>query len=543
MKKQFIIPMAFIAATSVSIGTGLVINEATITNDNHTESVITSHAKEVAGTKVEVTATAKDSISIKTTWTEGNPVGVNTIEYKVELEGVIVGEKINTPTSLTPDVENTDSVILSSTTLTNGGSLVPNTEYEITVSLKNVAGAIIGTEITTATTATTAPTIGTIIPTYHSLGKVQVTVDHDDKNSLINTDESEVTISETSGGAVPIQTIELNSNPLHIYEFDNLTPETEYFVNATIKTNWDDGTTPATPATEADEQSIETPPAAYMTATTVITEKTPTTFGKQTGVATVTTTVTPDELGSEVNAPTIKIVDPSGTIPEINETMTEVGTNTNTYEYDIVGLGVNDLRNITVNITDAATGSLIQKNPLDGVIGNDILTMPVIKTIEVNAPIEQEDGTSKYKDGDLKITIENNKDAVQINKSNINVDNAMFGVIDSVDLLTTTTTNATFKEEVTATAEIGSTVSLTLNQDLFISQADMEAGYTLGMTGITSTSTDIDFNYMFDFDLTPAPESDSLSGGAIAGIVIGSIAGVALLGAGGYWLHTNKFAS
>ncbi len=83
MKKIFTIPMAFIALSSVSMGTGLIANKVMITDDSHIESMMVDN-RYVSNARITAEAITDATIQVKTQWLNGmNVEGVSKISYTI----------------------------------------------------------------------------------------------------------------------------------------------------------------------------------------------------------------------------------------------------------------------------------------------------------------------------------------------------------------------------------------------------------------------------------------------------------------------------
>ncbi len=547
MKKYFIMPIAIFATTAVSlsIGTSLSIGEVNkignIYEDNLATSIEDTPPTNMFSEIIEVTST---TIEIRTNWTSGTGLGKESIikwTIATESDPTLIVEKDGTGTY---PVETIPKKFGKST------PLMPNTWYEIKIGLGRGSlydeMEVLATETILILTDAIAPTMNVPTVENHSAGTVEITADFEDNNSIIDKNKSKVKIYEGNtvpiDGTPPIQEFDLNEDEDYIYKVSGLEPTIDgYIVETSIKTDFD------------FEEEVQLPPIKTtktftplgldeIMATTTITEKSPANFGMDDGIATISTAIIP-KAGETINEVSC-LLDGESETP-MNEFHLPKTTQT-IYVADVSGFKANDVNNIEVTITYDGSKTLTQNEWTtsgetinSGTITTKSGTEPIItSTIEEGVRVENKpNGETKYWPGSLEMTIVNDKDAFQINKSSIDSTNAMFGVVDSNATMMKSSNLSIYQ---TGQPSLGYTITFKLGLDLFVSKEHVDAGYTLGLIGLEIPELDVDIDPWLNFVSVEPTPIETLSNGAIVGIVIGSIAGVALLGGGSYWLIKNK---
>ncbi len=642
MKKTLIIPMAFIALSSTSIGTGLIANEAINPNDSHIEKMMPSNFKTMpTEITTTITATTDIAILITNTWTEGITT-TSALTYSLALKTDpntslgTVNSNITSPPTVGEKV--TDIIIINKTTTTPIYELTTNTEYIVSAVWKsgttqtaktttNVTTASVSTPIIFGTTSETfadrrisvrppwlagsdtikevsyratanqtnskevsalinntsgidsartvftgmepnteytitgtltlttlpeeviiepikvttnkeAPTISISEPTNHSEGKVQFTIDHDDKNSKIIADQSKVIIKET---AIPTnnRTLELNEDSFHIYTIDDLKPGVEHTIEASIQTEW---TTPeAGTVVRADSKTITTIDAAVDS--TITTDLAVTTtannFGQEDGTLDLTVGITPRK--SFDNITEVKAILNDGTDIEtvaILPLPTMVVGTEFVLEHSFVARAGE--HNVKVIVT--ATNSPTTTQPIVEEVIVEIETVPLFEMAIVNKALANDNGDLVYKVGDLTATITNHINAKPIETTNIDATEANFRLSEYI--LPPTPTSTSTNVEVTTEAPVAGLhngiITMSLTSELIIPNETALAGYTLELTGLLLLTTYFDLPLDEYLQLEVVSFEAGLGAGPIIGIVVGSWVGIMIIGSGGYWIYNKK---
>ncbi len=596
MKKTFIIPMAFVAASSVSIGTGLLVNKAITTNDDHTASVMIDTDTKMVDTKVATAApvltetvntTTANAIGVTTTWTEDATItDVVSINYIVEDSTGTTGPATfkNTSPTLPGETETTgiDAVILDATNLKDSSDapypLKANTIYTITAELLNTSGdTILSTSSPLA--ITTAPATVTTIKSItsdaitadttwtDSTDNIATALTYEVVNITEAKDHTDFTPSDFTPPTLPGE---------HTQEV-TLTSGTDKFIEGNtykVVTHLVAGTNSTPPTVgiatydlSEEDEKVLTPTVTMNDQSTGDDPKPNTAFGKEVfgKITTPAATTTPEPILNEVDmtthiSNTILPTTTQGSIPVggANIDIKSIAGGMDAITFIVMDQARNT---IFMNTTSVMVGAKMETLP--SVTSNSDLIVDADGNSVDNDLVTEADGKVIYAANSLEFTMTNHVDARQIEKEHIDISNAMLSATKTVATKTgaqATTPNVTVTPTA-PTATTGTILTVTLNDDLVVSKEVVDAGYTLGLVGATVAGSWLDnlmppshllppmipsidaiIGQMFVMPEIVAPTSDGLSGGAIAGIVIGSLAGVALLGAGGYWVYTNKFA-
>ncbi len=647
MKKTFIIPMAFVAVTSVSTGTGLIANKIITTNDPHTESVMTPRAGvNVTNSKIVIGAVTDATIEVTTTWTDGTTDKVSHIAYEatsttgVAGTGVQAEPKDGTDTfifkELTPGASYTITATLSDgttafllgqpaekTITTSTEKIVSNTSLAIT---ENITGNSIevtsnwtnGTEQVvdkvayTATDSTSTDTITTttailestttdtatitfdpstqpgpynikaefyvkdgttpiktsniipsialatapefndtttpensIIITNHSLGRVEIQAKFNDGGAKVG-GLSKIEIFEgTATTGTPFDTLPLNEESGYIT--DSIKPlenGTEYTAKVTLETGFSEGVDNTVTAEKSFKTLESTTTDDVTTSDTHISSLDLTPTGNDFGVGNVEISLDmtiDQEAAGDVTAVDVIVTDATGATSgttitdilisgttweqnienpkELNITVDKLGMPTST-----TGLTSSMDYNVEVKVTSTSLTADTKTMEQNEIITVKPKSTPGITPIEVQSTINA-DGNTEYAAGDLKLEI-NPETTMVLDSTDIDVSNASFA-------LSTQTTSRT-PNAAKLTPGTDNKITIELNSDLVIPAATVTAGYTIELTGIEFAGE------TFSHNILTVEEYTGMSDGAIGMIVIGSIAGVALLGGGSFWLYNNQ---
>ncbi len=522
MKKTFIIPMAFIAASSISIGTGLIVNN--VNAIDNTESVIVSNSLKqtpILGGTITLGEVTKDTIKVTTNWTNATDNEVSRIKYEVWK----VGEDFSTAESETVKDLGPDS---SNTFVVGGGKdilpLEPETNYWIqaTFMKKNnfIYEGIETTDPITVKTLEANPSPIDMVMTNDDSTNTDtsITIDTtyldgalDTANSSSYTISEEETIVETKSG-----------NPTagaDTVTFTNLDPGIEYTIAGNI-------TSDAGAVLVAEE--IKATTKTWMTTTALI--KSPeNTSDTSIGVESSWTNGT--LAGQEVTnlTYTATLVDGVTSVPLKNQGNFTVNSQANSHKAKLEGT---EDKPLTVNTEYIISVSFKNGNA------------------EIGTPLTLRTNTSIANNGKLQTDEDSTETAIGV----------IFSWLDGTDpffIVDTITYTATLKRS----SDEGQ-IALKDAMDVKVTPGEQSHRITLeGIEGTpltANTSYEITATFKNEFgreigystidaktkgSSTEAANASGFNAGEITGIVIGSVAGASILGAGGYWAYNNQIAN
>ncbi len=371
-----------------------------------------------------------------------------------------------------------------------------------------------------------APIIEDLIISNYSLGKIGIKVNFDDKGAIVNPTTSHIKIyNGNDNTGILNETIQITEKSGHTYNSKiPLVINVQYYVEVTINTDYNiENPTPIVKGSKWETIGTIDTNITNLKLTPI-----DNTFGKSDGLIELSMEINQRRAGDVTE---IKVSIDDG-VPKEIEIPKLAATQ---HDFWIQGLVIGEnlepgIHKVKVEEIATYGGNLEQ---------NEIVIIPTkeeskpIPTTEIIEPQEAEDGTITYKENDIKITLIDQEGSEPLSIDMIDATNANFRIKDSLEQINHSTTS-----NVNTSVKDGKVV-LALNKDLVISKENVIEGYTIELSGLKITTLGNTNTLTFDVH-TQGVKEDNMSGGAIAGIVIGSIAGVALLGTGGYWIFNKK---
>ncbi len=495
MKKTFIIPMAFIAASSVSMGTGLIANKVMTTNDTHTESMMTPSTKTSTPTSATMVVSEITSASfvITTSWIDDATASAAPVTH---IKYTITGTS-GAPTSIVEEISGTGTDVYLVTGLTAGTTYTINAVLYVDDGTTPVTAGnpLEQTGTTTVVDAITGAKIN-ITDVQTTSIKVETTWGDGevDKGKYIK-----YVATPEEGDAIEVDSRLISGTESDIHTF-TVVADTTYTITATLR-----DTLCVDLATGQPESITRSTKAAADTMDVV---------------ASIRTADTMTIENSWIDG----IEQPTSSSYTITEVIAETANTKTLHTETIVG------------------------TPADGKDTVTFIDLIADTDYKITGTLTFTTSTNDFDSEELEVSMTTAATEMVIKTTNV------------IDEEITITNSWTDKTE----APTGSSYTIT---EVVAVVADAEivphtetivgtpAGGTdtVTFTGLTAETNyeivgELTFDTVFHNFTTAAKtkvttEASKLSGGTIAGIVIGSLAGVALLGAGGYWAHTNKFTS
>ncbi len=505
--------------------------------------------------KMELNEHNNTSIEVKTTWDRSSVSGspskdiisssYNLLEVPTIGQPIFIETKPGSP--INGNREGTDTVIFDGINLT----IKPNTKYKVEATLiidDNYGTMDIQEEVTTRTKTAT---IDNVEVTNHSLGKIEIKVDFDDKNSKVDTTKSKIEIYGSDGNTL-VESIPLDKETGNVYDSTVMLDNNEYYkIHVSLVTSH------STEVIKHDTTTITTLSENDTNITSLNLTTRSNDFGKDNATILLDMVIDQsainDAIGIEVivtnsegteattnltslipSTTEIKIVSEEINMPRLSSTnaITLIPTSEEDYIKTLLSLEYNvDVKIISKTLDGSTNSKTLQQNSTEIITVN---AKPVIKTMVVEEPTIDSNGDTEYAKDGLEVEVDLTNQTIEIIDDlhlpleYIDTSMANFGIVSGTE--TTTTSNAL------KSSMANGNISIALNESLIIPKEIVKEGYRLELTDVVFLPT----GNTHSFDIVSVDKVATLSDGAIAGIVIGSLVGVAIIGYSSYWIYDNR---
>ncbi len=491
--------------------------------DKDGKSLIEEESFFTQPTKIEMEPVVQEdgkSVSLTTRWKEAStPAKTISVNYNISSQSLGTTETIQGTVPITTGLQE-ETVLFENLKL--------NEEYYITTTLEFADGNTLEKQYSVNTNVT--PTIWGVDVINPSIGDIQIMVDFNNKGLPLDVKKSKIELFEVStedSTKVLKETIFITEDPTHVYDSSfKLDVDKTYSVEVTLATVYheEDGI-------EEQDYSITkvgnlngneeftTINSNDTNITNIEITPTPSTFGKRDGLINIEMTVNEpnadDMLWGRFQLEKITndnfeetLFFPPGELIEdtliINQT------------FDKMYGG--KYRNLSYVVTEDQEKDALRVDEIT--INTKEESKPTISS-KMDKPISNEDGSETFQKDSIETKILVPDGSVLEPEDVTGIIN--YGVIDMEgNKIVSSSSNTNWNPE---------NLEFSLSEDLVIPAENVTAGYEIVLTGL-----ELHWELINDLVI----KDKGLSGGAIAGIVIGSIAGVALIGGSTFWILKSK---